>query len=291
MAPVTENKINVLSLFDGMSCGQIALNKAKIQYENYFASEIDKAAIKVTQSNFPKTIQLGDVRNVEGWELPKIDLLIGGSPCQGFSLIGKQLNFEDPRSKLFFEFVRLRKELNPRFFLLENVKMKKESEQIVSEFLGVQPIEINSNLVSAQNRKRLYWTNIPNLKLPNDKKIFIKDIIETHVTQDAGESFHKWFSKNGEKRIKKGFVNVMNLKPKAACLTARQVANWNGNVWQLEDGRYRFLTVVEAERLQTVPENYTKEASKTEAYKMLGNGWTVDVVAHIFKTMKRGLSD
>lgn len=287
MANDTESKINVLSLFDGMSCGQIALNRAGVSYKNYFASEIDKAAIKVTLANFPKTTQLGDVKNVEGWELPKIDLLIGGSPCQGFSSIGKQLNFEDPRSKLFFEFVRLRKELNPKFFLLENVKMKKESEQIISEFLGVEPIEINSNLVSAQNRKRLYWTNIPNVSLPKDKKIVIDSIIQKEIIEDAGESFHKWFEKNGEKRIKKGFINIMNLKPKASCLTARQVANWGGNIYRLQNGRFRFLTVVEAERLQTVPDFYTSKASKTEAYKMLGNGWTVDVVTHIFKALKK----
>lgn len=290
MATVTENKINVLSLFDGMSCGQIALNRAGVPYENYFASEIDKAAIKVTLANYPKTIQLGDVKNVEGWELPKIDLLIGGSPCQGFSSIGKQLNFEDPRSKLFFEFVRLKKEVNPKFFLLENVKMKKESEQIISEFLGVEPIEINSNLVSAQNRRRLYWTNIPNLKTPKDKNILIENIIEKEVTDEAGESFHKWFEKNGEKRIKKGFINLMNLKPKSSCLTARQVSNYGGNLYQLENGRFRFLTVVEAERLQTVPELYTAPASKAEAYKMLGNGWTVDVVAHIFNALKKEMN-
>ena len=153
--------MNVLSLFDGMSCGQIALNRAGINYDNYFASEIDKYAIKVTKNNYPDTIHIGNVLDVKSEDLPGIDLLIGGSPCQGFSFAGKQLNFNDPRSKLFFEFVRLLEECKPKYFLLENVKMKKEYQNIITEMLGVEPIEINSNLVSAQNRKRLYWTNIP----------------------------------------------------------------------------------------------------------------------------------
>jgi DNA (cytosine-5)-methyltransferase 3A len=164
--------MNVLSLFDGMSCGQIALNKLGIKYDNYFASEIDKYAIKVTQNNYPNTKQLGNVVDVKGKDLPKIDLLIGGSPCQGFSFAGKQLNFEDHRSKLFFEFVRLLEECKPKYFLLENVNMKQEYQDIISKYLGVKPILINSNLVSTQNRRRLYWTNIPNINQPKDKNIF-----------------------------------------------------------------------------------------------------------------------
>src|SRR5574344_3035952 len=156
--------MNVLSLFDGMSCGQIALNRAGIKYDNYFASEIDKPAIKVTQANYPGTIQLGSVVDIKGANLPKIDLLIGGSPCQGFSFAGRQLNFNDPRSALFFEFVRILKEvrgINPDVkFLLENVRMERRCEAVISQQLGVRPVMINSALVSAQNRVRLYWTNI-----------------------------------------------------------------------------------------------------------------------------------
>ena len=170
--------MNVLSLFDGISCGQIALNRAGIKYDNYYASEIDKNAIKVTQLNFPRTIQLGDVTQVFGNVLPRIDLLFGGSPCQGFSFSGKQLNFNDPRSKLIFEFVRLLKETGPKYFLLENVRMKQEYQNVISELLGVSPIKINSSLVSAQNRERLYWTNIPGITAPLDKGILLKDIIE-----------------------------------------------------------------------------------------------------------------
>jgi DNA (cytosine-5)-methyltransferase 3A len=169
--------MNVLSLFDGMSCGQIALNRSGIKYNNYFASEVDKHAIKVTQANYPDTIQLGCVKNVNPENLPKIDLLIGGSPCQGFSFAGKQLNFEDERSKLFFEYVRLLKEIKPNYFLLENVKMKKEYQDVISSYLGVEPIFIDSSLVSAQSRKRLYWTNIPNVVQPDDKGICLSDIL------------------------------------------------------------------------------------------------------------------
>ena len=170
--------MNVLSLFDGLSCGQLALNRAGIKYDKYFASEVDKHAIKVTQHNHPNTIQLGDVTQIKGQDLPQIDLLIGGSPCQGFSFAGRQLNFDDPRSKLFFEFVRLKEELNPKYFLLENVVMKQEFQDVITEYIGVKPIKINSNLVSAQTRERLYWTNIPNVDQPEDLGITLEDILE-----------------------------------------------------------------------------------------------------------------
>ena len=151
--------MNVLSLFDGMSCGQIALNKSGIKYNNYYASEIDKYAIKVTQHNYPNTIQLGDITKIKGSDLPKIDLLIGGSPCQSFSNAGRGTGF-DGKSGLFWEYVRILKEVQPTYFLLENVKMKKEWQDVISETLGVQPIEINSKFFVPQNRPRLFWTNI-----------------------------------------------------------------------------------------------------------------------------------
>ena len=174
--------MNVLSLFDGMSCTQIALQRLGITPTKYFASEIDQYAMKVTQANFPDTVQLGDVTKVNADDLPEIDLLIGGSPCQGFSFAGKRLNFDDPRSKLFFEYVRLLKALKPKYFLLENVRMKQESQDVISEQLGVQPIVLNSNLVSAQNRHRLYWTNIPVDGLPEDRGIKLRDILEHGYT-------------------------------------------------------------------------------------------------------------
>lgn len=169
--------MNVLSLFDGMSCGQIALDQLGIEVDNYYASEIDKWAIKVAKKNYPNMIHIGDVTEVKSGDVPKIDLLLGGSPCQGFSFAGDQLAFDDPRSALFFEYVRLLKELKPKYFLLENVRMKKEFQDIISEFLGVEPIMINSSLLSAQNRVRLYWTNIPNIRQPEDRGILLKDVL------------------------------------------------------------------------------------------------------------------
>jgi len=194
---VGKEKINVLSLFDGISCGQIALERARIEVENYFASEIEPNPIKVTQTNYPNTKQLGSVLNIKGSDLPKIDLLIGGSPCQGFSFAGKQLNFDDPRSKLFFEFVRLKNELKPKYFLLENVKMKKEYQDIISSYLCVEPIMINSNLVSAQNRVRYYWTNIPINELPDDKGLLLEDITEDGL-QCLGLAQRGRYDENGK---------------------------------------------------------------------------------------------
>ena len=180
--------MKVLSLFDGMSCGQIALNRLGIKVDKYYASEIDKYAIQVTQANFPETIQIGDVCDIKAEDYQDVDLIMAGSPCQGFSFAGKQLAFDDPRSALFFEFIRLLKEIKPKYFLLENVKMKKEYLQVISERVsacypeipfGIEPIFINSSLVSAQNRQRYYWTNIPNITQPKERGIVLRDILET----------------------------------------------------------------------------------------------------------------
>ena len=292
--------MNVLSLFDGMSCGQIALNKLGFKVDNYFASEINKDAMVITQTNFPNTKQLGDVTKVSGDNLPQIDLLIGGSPCQGFSFAGKQLNFEDPRSKLFFEFVRLKDETKPKYFLLENVLMKKEYEDIITEYLGVEPIYINSNLVSAQNRKRLYWTNIPNVTIPEDKGIKLQDILEEGITDKekgycltlhAG-SIRDYFKKsetniiyqpniNGKYEVINGKISMTFPKGK----DPNQIFTFKTNV---PDGKYDFrkLTISELEKLQTVPQGYTQCVGYGHSMKALGNGWTVDVIAHIFKNIE-----
>ena len=211
-------EFNVLSLFDGMSCGQIALDRKGIKYNNYFASEIDKHAIKVTQANYPNTIQLGDVTNVNGAKLPKIDLLIGGSPCQGFSFAGKQLNFEDRRSKLFFEYVRLKNELKPKYFLLENVKMKQKFQDIISQQLGVEPIIINSNLVSAQNRKRLYWTNIRDVTQPEDKGIMLEDIVHENCDME-----------NPVKTTVRNLRHFRDKNDKSSCCTATMYKGTGNN--------------------------------------------------------------
>ena len=306
--------MNVLSLFDGISCGQIALNRAKIKYDNYFASEIDKHTIKVTQHNYPNTIQLGDVCKVNTNSLPKIDLLIGGSPCQGFSFAGKQLNFIHPQSRLFFEFVRIKNALqkdNPELlFLLENVKMKQQFQDIISDYIGVQPIEIDSKLVSAQSRKRLYWTNIPNIQIPIDKNILLKDIIEYgNVDRDKsycidanyykGGNLKQYFEKCRRQLVfieevkgaalrnqvtKDGIEPQLNVRKdsKSNCIVPSYPQKLNGVV---ENKCYRPLTPVECERLQTIPDNYTSILSNTQRYKVIGNGWTVDVIAHIFKNI------
>jgi len=293
--------MNILSLFDGMSCGQIALNRAGIKYNNYFASEVDKYAITVAQNNYPKTIQLGDITKWREWDLPKIDLVMGGSPCQGFSFAGKQLNFDDPRSKLFFEFVDILKHYKPKYFLLENVKMKKEYQDIISGYLGVEPIMINSNLVSAQNRVRYYWTNIPNINLLEDKKIYLKDILQYLPDCPIGVKVREKSnclcvggrsSPFGSKQIwdspfqritKKG-----TLKPgieKAGCLTGGAHSGGNHSDMDIIHSEIatRRYSCIECERLQTIPENYTNYVSNTQRYKMLGNGWTVDVIVHILK--------
>lgn len=422
---------NVLSLFDGMSCGQIALDQLGIKVDNYFACEIDKWAIKVALKNYPNTIQLGSVTDLHGVDmvLPKLGLIIGGSPCQGFSFAGKQLNFEDPRSMLFFEFVRILEEarqLNPDvLFMLENVRMKKEYQDVISKYLGVQPIEINSSLVSAQNRKRLFWTNIPNITQPKDKGILLRDIIheqvdelievdsykyaisaeniqtfyrkekmKNFVSKDSKSycltaSTHKGYGNDGttvifeelakyivpfdktlqilnkevergkigyfhkdneENRVyyihgdevvlrvpeatKQGYVDInpnegvdltfpnsktrrgRRMEDKSNCLTAaghkmgifgcithdRVEKRQNGQRFNegkkfytltaqdrhgiLIEGYIRKLTPIECERLQTVPDHYTDGVSNSQRYKMLGNGWTVDVIAHIFKNIK-----
>jgi site-specific DNA-cytosine methylase len=256
--------MNVLSLFDGMSCGRIALERAGIQVDNYYASEIDKYAITIAKKNYPDTHHLGDVTQVSAADLPQIDLLIGGSPCQGFSVAGKKLNFDNPQSALFFEFVRLLKQTKPKYFLLENVRMKQEYQDVISEQLGVQPVKINSSLVSAQNRVRLYWTNIPNVTVPEDKGIVLADIIDDgFVDRDKSHCIDANYFKAGD--LKSYFENHR-----------RQL------VFSDDGLIYRKLTPIEVERLQTVPDNYTEGVLKTQRYKMLGNGWTVDVISHIF---------
>ena len=312
--------INVLSLFDGISCGQIALDHLDIKVDNYFASEIDKHAIKVTQTNYPNTIQLGDVTKICTLDLPKIDLLIGGSPCQGFSLAGKQLNFEDERSKLFFEYLRILKELkevNPNIkFLLENVKMKREFVEVINDLLEVKGKFINSSLVSAQNRPRWYWTNVEITEI-KDRGILLNDILEDGIDDKyfiKGGRL-KWLNTFGEVKEKDGYVAFNPIKAK--CLTVRGEPSWNttyilqwprgyniGGIkgldgktpsltvssWEhnnllLKEGLVRKLTPVECERLQTVPDNYTSCISDSQRYKALGNGWTVDIICSIFKDM------
>lgn len=285
--------MNVLSLFDGMSCGQIALEKAGIKVDNYFASEIDKYAIQVTQKNYPNTIQLGDVTQVNGSNLPKIDLLIGGSPCQSFSNAGNGKGF-DGKSGLFFEYVRILKEVKPTYFLLENVKMKKEWQDIISEALGVEPIEINSKFFVPQNRPRLYWTNINVDDIPTTFNHCLNDILdnaseEYYLTEKQKfilDLNYNW-SENEIIRHKAGRHqqdNIFRYDGIMGCLSAStHGAARHLTKTYLPNGKIRRLTENEVEKLQSVPIDYTKGVSSSKRYEMLGNGWTVDVIIHILK--------
>jgi len=348
--------MNVLSLFDGMSCGQQALKELGVRVDNYYASEIDKYAIEIAKKNFPNTIHVGDVTELRGANLPQIDLLMGGSPCQGFSFAGKQLNFNDPRSALFFEFVRVMKETKPKYFLLENVRMKQEYQDVITAHMGVKPIMINSSLLSAQNRVRLYWTNIPNIEQPKEQGVVLQDILEDEFVADReksycidanyykGANWEQYKNKsrrqlvtkpqqvaeatdiNGHDMIKR----VYSPLGKSPALTTMQGGNTQPkvsirdteNYYQLNrEGaypnqqqdrirkpnkpsntltsgassipkvmlkglHYRKLTPLECERLQTLPDNYTEGVSNTQRYKMIGNGWTIEVIKHILNEMQ-----
>ena len=304
--------MNVLSLFDGLSGAQIALDRLGIKVDKYFASEVDKYAIEVAKKNYPNTIHVGSVTDITGADLPQIDLIIGGSPCQGFSFAGEQLNFEDPRSALFFEYVRLLKEIKPKYFLLENVKMTKKSEGVITELLGVEPTMINSSLISGQRRQRLYWTNIPNISQPEDKGILLKDIIENGVVDrdksyclDA--SYYKG-SQNGLLYYKKSRRQIVLLsdmdnastiaglfteKLPALTVGTSGIAGYIPNAFTKwcykEKGiilKNRLLTPVECERLQTIPDGYTSSVSTSRRYHLIGNSFTIDVICHILKNME-----
>ena len=320
--------MNVLSLFDGMSCGRIALDRAGIEVNKYYASELDKYAITVTQANWPETMQLGDVTKWREWDIDwsSIDLLIGGSPCQGFSSAGKQLAFDDPRSALFFEYLNILnhiKSVNPEVkFLLENVKMKKEYLDVISGLLGVEPVFINSALVSAQNRQRYYWANW-DFGQPSDKNITLVDIIDSGAVDrqksfclDAnyykGGNLKSYFEKNRRqlvfclreinKRVCDVTISKDGVRPHKEDQRKSGLSEFGRMLFKDADKTYalttshmpklidatgyRKLTPVECERLQTVPDNYTNHVSNTQRYKMLGNGWTVDVIAHIFRSMR-----
>lgn len=362
--------MNVLSLFDGISCGRVALERANINVTKYYASEIDKYAIQVSQNTYSDIIRLGDINNWESWDLDwsSIDLILAGSPCQGFSFAGKQLAFEDKRSALFFRFAEILtrvQSVNPAVkFLLENVRMKKDYEHVITSIVGVDPVMINSALVSAQNRKRLYWCNW-NVEQPEDKKILLKDSVHENTIVDRDKShcldanYSKgntpdgYFTKHRRQIVfslapyiipfdkslqiidaeaKKGKIGFFRSDSQAnrvysihgksvtlcgdagggaaktgqylvGCITPDRIEKrQNGQRFSnndkfytltaqdkhgiLIDGYIRKLTPIECERLQTLPDNYTAGVSNTQRYKMLGNAWTVDVIAHILRALE-----
>lgn len=306
----------VLSLFDGMSCGQIALNQSGLEVEKYFASEIKPHAIKCTQHNFPDTIQIGDVCKISykdgilttengSFEVGKIDLLIGGSPCQGFSRAGKELNFNDERSKLFFEYVRILKEVNPAYFLLENVVMRKEYSDVITDILGVTPIMINSALVSAQERKRLYWTNIQGIEQPEDRNIYLCDVVNfrsgiplkeniiDEIRKYTKRDFDVTIDKNGNirphrKDKRKSGISEIGTLRNPNCKSVTIIKSHAPKTYKSPFEIYE-LNRNECEQLQNVPMNYTIPVSEKQAKDLLGDGWTVEVIKHIFKNIIKEL--
>ena len=391
--------MKVLSLFDGMSSGQVACQRANLPVELYEAAEIDKYAITIAKKNYPNTRELGDITRLgsRGVGLAKPDLVMGGSPCQSFSFAGRQEGFKDERGELFWEFMRVLEETKPKYFLLENVRMKKEHERVITRELGVQPLCINSALVSAQNRERLYWTNIPRVFLPENKRIYLKDILEcgcvdraksycidanyfkggnvqnsfekarrqlvfscvrvgdadikghdsvkrvyakegkspTLTTMQGGHrepkvfcgAFRGRYKINGVRQdhkmkvagltdqqlelrfdgksnslttvqkdnviVRTATINkggqgdrIYSSQGKAITLSAQSGGTaGSGNMLVGDEYTWRKLTPLECERLQTLPDNYTQGVSDTQRYKMIGNGWTVDVIAHILKNL------
>lgn len=323
--------MNVLSLFDGISCGRIALERVGIKVDKYYASEINETSIAISRKNYPDIIQIGDVREIDFTKFKDIDLLIGGSPCTNFSFSGKcngattkngikittlqqYLDLKnqgmefDGQSYLFWEYANVLKQIKPKYFLLENVKMKKEWQDIITQTLGVEPIEINSYLVSAQNRPRLYWTNIPNVKQPQNKGLYIKDVLDDTYTEKevlsqkiqdrfvenenknyAYGTTRPSFRKIGQRDWVFGDDNIMG------CLTA---TDYKQPKQVFHNGVLRKISPIECERFQTLPDNYTqyglfewdgqrveKTISHTKRFECIGNGWTVDVIAHILSNI------
>ena len=298
--------MNVLSLFDGISCGQVALERVGIKVDNYYASEIKKHAIKITQKHFPNTIQIGDVTKVKykdgilytengDFKVGKIDLLIGGSPCQNFSIARTCMyeidGLKGDKSKLFYEYLRILKEVNPDYFLLENVKMKKESYEQLNKYLGVKGVHINSALVSYQNRPRIYWSNIPNITVPEDKNVNFQEYKDTDHEYCKQFKVNKtssrekmWHDGKGNNSAMGGCANITNAK-KICCLTRKQDRCPNSGLIEFDDF-CRYLTRREIELAQTLPVGYTDDLSYNQMQDVCGDGWTVDVIAHIFSFLK-----
>ena len=299
--------MNVLSLFDGKSSGYTACELAGITVDNYYSSEIDKFAIKVSEAIHPGQTRLGDVQGWENWDLnwASIDIVLGGFPCQAWSVAGKQLGDRDERGMLFWTMLDVIKRVrqhNPNAqFLLENVKMKKEFEEYISHHTEqacgeVFKTLINSSLVSAQNRNRYYWTSFP-VQQPADRGVTLRDVIDFDDVKPNTEGWHTWFEKNRDFQLSKSHSKICSddLDGKSICMTARQFASWNGNSVRVGDDKYRFLSPRECFRLQTVPEDYIDTilaagVSNTQLYKIAGNGWTDEVIAHILRSTKKGIT-
>lgn len=266
-----KKKMKVLSLFDGISCGRVALERAGIKVSRYVASEIEPYAKIISSKNWPEIEQVGDVSKLN-FEEGEFDLILAGSPCQGFSKAGLRNAFDDERSKLYFEFLRIKEQVKPKWFLLENVRMLEEYKRRIDQDLWRTAVEINSRLVSAQNRERLYWTNIP-FEMPEDKGIRLKHIV--------GDYSGIWVWPRGTNP-----GGIQHYNGAAPCITTSM---WEYNFkLALLDGSIRQFTIAEMEQLQTLPIGYTSGIPKTKRTKAIGNAWTVDVIAHILAELKNG---
>lgn len=296
--------INVLSLFDGMSVGRIALEIAKIKVNNYYSSEIKEEALKVTTDNYPQDIinRLGDITKLDTSNLPKIDLLIGGFPCTDLSSANKdRLGLKGKKSGLFYEYLRVLEEVKPTYFLVENVRMKKDQQDIISKLLGVEPIVINSSLVSPQLRHRLYWTNIPNINKLKDRNIKLNNIlINGYSDRDKARALlesdsrplstpikmcHRYFNTGFTTLIfkdKQHYLYIkshfnINFKGKSAKDIDKLISDMNLDLYN----GVRYMNKEEREKCQTIPKGYTNVLSENQAAGVLGDGWTAEVIAHI----------
>lgn len=285
--------MKVLSLFDGISCGMVALERAGVPVEKYVAYEIDKYAIQISKKNYPQIEHCGDVTTADFSRYKGFDLLIGGSPCQDLCSMGSHKGLAGEKSGLFFEFARALKEVNPKYFLLENnASMTKENEEIITKIMGVEPIMINSADFTAQNRKRLYWTNIPieEWEIQNVLLLDIAQNIEEKQEFLITKKVNKYLSEEykGRKIQKTVLASIRQLSEKSRCLSTRSCdVGSNSGLCLLQNGEYYVATPIECERLQTLPDNYTLGISNPQRYKCIGNGWTVDVIAHILRGLKQ----
>lgn len=285
--------LTVLSLFDGISCGMVDLQRAGVEIDKYIAYEIEHNAIEISRKNYPDIIRGGDVTKEDFTKYKgKVDLLIGGSPCQNLCSCGDKKGLDGAESKLFFDYVRALYETEAKWFLLENnATMTKENQDIITEIMGVEPIYINSNLLTAQDRKRLYWTNIPGIEQPEDRGLTLKDIVQPVEEKREYECYKRMAAKReGTLAFKKAWANVRTLDQKSRALTTSQaISNSGATNVKYSDTEYYILTPIECERLQTLPDNYTEGVSNTQRYKAVGNGWTAEVIAHIFKALRVAL--
>ena len=268
--------MRVLSLFDGIGCGAVSLVKAGIQFDEYISYEIDKKAQSVVERHVPQAVLKSDVMRF----MPNgnIDLLIGGSPCQGFSNLGKKKGFEDDRSKLYFQFERILEVTKPKYWLLENVVMSKANQQVITNRLGVKPLVICASEISGIRRKRLYWTNIPQLSLEHTE-ITPSNVIDWDNKTPSSPKFHRWYYRN----LKTPYIKILRPDSIAYCQTARQIRNYNGNAIDCGMGLIRFLTPEECEAFHDVPVGYTDNLSDNHRYKALGNGWAVQVTKQLLR--------